>query len=63
MNKRILTIDNCNDCPYFDNHYFSYNEICRKLDRIIQKDRNRSAITPLYPIPDDCPLEKCVDKQ
>jgi hypothetical protein len=42
-----LVIDNCSDCPYFDNHYYSYNGICRatgvKIDR--------------YIIPEDCPLE------
>jgi hypothetical protein len=63
MNRRILTIDNCNDCPYFDNYYFSYNEKCRKLDRVIPRSESDSAFDKAYPIPDDCPLEKCVDKK
>ena len=52
MRKRILTISCCDDCCYFDNHYYGYNEICRMLNRKIEK------IGGEYPIPEDCPLPK-----
>lgn len=59
MNKRILIIDNCNDCPYFSNYYYSYEEKCTKLDREIPIDKE--TWNSLYPIPEDCPLEKTND--
>ena len=55
MNKRLLTIDNCNDCPHFSNYYYSYEEKCTKLDRVIIRDAETWRV---YPIPEDCPLEK-----
>lgn len=60
MNKRIVIIDNCNDCPYFSNYYFSYEEKCRKLDRVISRKPSSegSLFSKMYPIPEDCPLEK-----
>jgi hypothetical protein len=57
MTPRKLTISWCDQCPHFDNEYYSYNEECRKLGRKIEKDVNTDYIWS-YPIPDDCPLEK-----
>ncbi len=53
MIKRKLTICKCDECSYFDNEYFGYNEKCRKLNKIIQGKSTNN-----HPIPDDCPLEK-----
>lgn len=58
MSKRIAIINNCNDCPYFDNEYYGYHEKCTKLDREIPRDKETWSI---YPIPEDCPLEKTND--
>lgn len=55
-NKRLLTISNCNDCPHFSNHYASFEERCRLLNRVIISGSDIWASH--YPIPDDCPLEK-----
>lgn len=51
MNKKVV-ISKCDDCPYFDYYYYSYNEECRLLGRKMSKDENG------YYIPThDCPLE------
>ena len=49
MANRKLVISNCNDCPFYDNHYYTYDETCTKL--------NRKVDTSKEPIPEDCPLE------
>lgn len=51
--SKILIIDCCDDCPHFDNSYYSYNETCTKLDRPIS--RENCAVEFL--IPKDCPLK------
>jgi hypothetical protein len=51
--SKILVINYCDDCPHFDNSYYSYNETCAKLDRII----TRKDFSMPYPIPSDCPLK------
>jgi len=48
MSKRVVVIDNCDQCPHFDNEYYSYNETCMELKRINPYP---------YNIPDDCPLK------
>ena len=50
--NRIVVIHNCDDCPFFDNEYYGYDENCMKLDRTIK------AVGDIYPIPEDCPLKK-----
>ena len=50
MNK-IVIIGTCDSCPFFDNQYYGYNEICKCLDRKID------SVDGEHPIPDDCPLE------
>jgi hypothetical protein len=45
---KIAPINSCDDCPYFDNEYYSYERFCNKLDRVIADTEN---------IPEDCPLE------
>ena len=49
---KIVIINTCDECPYFDNQYYSYEERCFELDRVIQYDD----YDKFYPIPDDCPL-------
>ncbi len=59
MNKRTLVIDSCQDCPHFSNYYYSYEEKCIELDRVIKIKREESTPSKyIYPIPEDCPLEK-----
>jgi hypothetical protein len=48
---RICIINYCDECPYFDNEYYGYNETCNKLSRKIIKNGQYR-----YEIPDDCPL-------
>ncbi len=49
--KKVI-IDNCSNCPFFDNQYYGYHEICKvmgiKIERISED---------FYRIPEDCPLE------
>jgi hypothetical protein len=45
---KIVEITGCNQCPFFDNKYYSYNETCTKLDK-----KNKFDDTIL----EDCPLE------
>ena len=51
--KRILIIEKCDECQNFDDEYYSYNETCDKLDRILKRDKDGNRA-----IPEDCPLEK-----
>lgn len=55
MNK-IIIINTCEDCPFFDNEYYSYNERCTQLERVIEQINNH------YCIPEDCPLETTDEK-
>ena len=51
MIHKIVIINNCGDCPFFSNEYYSFDEECMKLDRCIK------VIDGVFKIPDDCPLE------
>lgn len=44
----LVVLANCNDCPYFDNEYYGYEQTCTILDRAIGDYNN--------PIPADCPV-------
>lgn len=63
---RIQVIDHCDDCKYFDNEYYSYEEKCRLLERVIQgKEVEREGeCNPgeIFPIPEDCPLALSIEK-
>ena len=52
--KKLLVIDNCDDCPHFDNSYWGYEEKCKKLKKQIQMKYESGG--GVFPIPDDCPL-------
>lgn len=54
---RILIIDDCKNCHYFDSHYYTYNEECELLKRKI-KDITPKKINATFQIPEDCPLHK-----
>ena len=59
MNKKVI-ISKCDNCPYFDNQYYTYEETCKLLDRKIPvvKEPNEYLFSKfIRPIPDDCPLE------
>lgn len=49
MNK-VLLINRCNDCCFFDNVYYGYRETCVLLHRKIASANDN------FTIPDDCPL-------
>ncbi len=51
MNK-ILIIDKCDNCSYFNNEYYGYDEECMVLDRKIERAGGFSD----HDIPNDCPL-------
>lgn len=51
MAAKIVIIERCDQCPYFDDSYWDYNEFCMELKRKIAKIEN------MYPIPEDCPLK------
>ena len=53
MNRKTLTISDCQDCPWFGHEYPWWDAKCKKLDRKIEQDSD----TGTYPIPDDCPLD------
>ena len=56
MNTRCIQINDCGDCPLFDNVYYGYEQTCTVLDRRM----DWSASYPEYPIPSDCPLSEDV---
>ena len=57
MNKKLV-IDKCDDCLFFDNVYWGYEETCRLLNRKIQQvDDSDSKLWLKHPIPNNCPLE------
>ena len=60
MKKKAVVrgIESCDDCPFFDNEYYTYNAECELLnDRPIPSNRHG-----IYCIPDDCPLEDDTDE-
>lgn len=52
MVTRICTteVTNCENCPNFDNEYYSYNELCKVLNKKITSNQREKGI------PDECPL-------
>lgn len=54
--KKLLVINDCDDCKHFDNSYWGYEEYCMSLKRKIKRVIN------IYPIPDDCPLPNAEEK-
>ena len=54
MNNKIVIISSCAECPSFDNHYHSYNDICDLLKR---KPYRGEPSRPSYNQRDpECPL-------
>jgi hypothetical protein len=56
--SKIVIIKRCDECPYFDNIYFSYEETCLQLNRGIPFDEKYE-----HRIPEDCPLEDTINKE
>jgi len=52
---KIVEITSCDECPNFDDTYYSYNEKCKLLNRVIK--RASDTYSTYHPIPEDCPLE------
>jgi predicted metal-binding protein len=60
MRIKVVHISSCHQCPNFDNEYWGYEEICRKLNRKIKRVKKKEGdnyVSDKYPIPKDCPLE------
>ena len=53
MMIKIVEITRCDECPHFDDFYYTYNEECTLLNRKIKRD----GINGDHPISEDCPLE------
>lgn len=51
MPTKLIVIQYCNECPYYDHEYYTWCEVCTKLNRVIPSDFDRKT-----PIPTDCPL-------
>ncbi len=51
MNK-IIVINRCEDCPFFDNYYYDYNETCTLLNKANPPQPGKS-----WEILEDCPLK------
>ena len=58
MNKKV-TIKTCDNCPYFNNYYYGYQETCELLDRKIKSEGD--GFSGKHHIPVDCPLEDTDD--
>lgn len=58
MTKKLVVIDKCDDCPYFDHQYYGYKETCVLLSRKIKsvEEPLESDLYETYKIPKDCPL-------
>jgi len=56
MNKKLV-IDKCDECPFFNNVYYGYEETCTLLDKKIKQ-----VCELFYPIPNECPLETTDEK-
>ena len=56
MNREIV-ISACNECPYFSNEYYSYDEKCLLLKRVIEICVKENGVK-VFQIPEDCPLPK-----
>jgi hypothetical protein len=48
MGKKLI-IYCCNDCPYFDNQYYEYNQTCERLG---EENKNYQSS-----VLENCPLE------
>jgi hypothetical protein len=48
---KLVEINLCEDCPYFDYEYYDYAAFCTQLKRKIELTQQQG-----YLIPTDCPL-------
>ena len=51
--SKLLIIDSCDMCPYFDNQYYTYEHTCTKTDTVISYEHENN----VHLIPTNCPLE------
>ena len=49
--EKTLIIDTCDYCPFFDNYYYDYAEICEFNLKAVPKVEYK------HPIPKWCPLK------
>ena len=54
---KIIVIDLCNYCVFFDDQYPDYAGFCMQLDKAIPQDKDFK-----NKIPDDCPLTDTDDE-
>jgi hypothetical protein len=48
---KIVSINYCDECPYFNNEYWGFEEQCTKLNKKIDRKDGK------HIIPKDCPLQ------
>lgn len=53
--KKLITIDSCDMCPFFDNEYYDYNHTCTKTGKVVEQETIDYRY--VHHIPTDCPLE------
>ena len=56
--KCVTIVSRCDNCPKFDNEYYSYEETCLLLNRKMKRDFGELT----YPIPKDCTLPNAEEK-
>ena len=49
--RKVVIIETCDDCPFFDDEYYDYRSFCTKLDVKIEG----SGVHPDCPLPDATP--------
>lgn len=55
--KKIVLVETCEDCKYFDNCGYDYRHYCRKLERQMTGSLGKIDEQFSWDIPEDCPLK------
>ena len=48
--RKVVIVETCDGCPYFDNVYYFWDQNCTKLDRKVE--HHETGILPDCPLPD-----------
>jgi len=49
--EKTIVIKHCDNCPFFDNEYYTFNEECSKEHKRVPEGTDNN-----HPIPEWCPL-------
>ena len=55
MTTKLIQIEHCDDCPYFDNEADFYWELCGLTNSLVERKKEDDVSN--HPIPDWCPLD------